>query len=247
MMTSLTTMRRRRAGDVAELERHAFVRIVLALQLGPRLPVANQILDEVHDTGSRKRRERDRPSPVLERLAGFRVQREEEEARRGDVDHAAAVDLVIRDAFAVGGAHRVLRSVGLRLDEVPEQLAARRIDRHDVTPRPGDAQELAADVARRGARGHRTDDVLRAEAPRLLERLEVRRCDLVERGIARAPGVAALVAPLAVGGSACRTPICAEGMARYAAPSRPSARTPPTTASECLFILVSLRNDVGDH
>ena len=143
--------RRRRAGDVAELERDARVRVVRLLGLQPGLPVRDEILQQVDRAGLREARDRNGPAPVRERLAGLGIERVQEERRRGDEDHAAAVDARVGDALAVVGAHRVLEPAGRRLLERPQRLAGGRVERHDGAPRARDGDQHAVDVDRQAA------------------------------------------------------------------------------------------------
>ena len=188
----------RGAGDVAEFERHAFVGVVLLLPANPRIPVADQVFSQVDDARSGEAGQANLTAPVWQRLAGVGVQRDEEEPRRCDEDDTLAVDLRVRHALSVGGAHRILRAIGLGLDPIPEQLAAGRIDRHHVPPRPGDAQQLPADVTWSGAGRHGADDVDGAEFPGLLQRFEIGRRDLIERRVSGMTDVTAQSPPLAV-------------------------------------------------
>ena len=188
---------RRRRGDVADLPRDADVGVVGPVHARPRAPVGNEVLHEVDGPGVAEAVEGHGAAPALEGQAGLGVEGVQEEARRGDEHHPAAVDLGVGDALPVALAHRVLVAVGVGLAEAPEQLAGRRVEGDHVAPVAGHGDELASDQRRRGPRRGGTE-ARRVPLPGDLELLEVRRIELVGRRVARVPGVAAEVGPPAV-------------------------------------------------
>ena len=102
---------------------------------------------------------------------------------------------VIGHALAVVRAHRVFVTRRGRLLERPQRLAGRRIQRHDRAARARRRDQHAVDVDRQAARVDLADldagrHVLAVPLPRDLQRVEVRRVDLVERRVA-GRGVAA--------------------------------------------------------
>ena len=79
----------------------------------------------------------------------------------------------------------------------PQRLAALGIDRVGVAPRRRDREQPAVGIERRRPVVLVLAVDRRVPAPLHLQRVEVRRVDLIERRVARAPGVSAPVAPLA--------------------------------------------------
>ncbi len=191
--------RRRRTGDVAELERHALVGVVLLLRPDPRIPVADQVLGQVDHARGAESRAGQPGGPSSG--SGLPVSASSATRKKpGVAMYTTPLPLISEYAtpFAVRGAHRVLRAVRLGLDPIPEQLAVRRIDRHHVAPRPGHAQQLASNVTWSGAGRHRADDVDWAELPGFLQSFEVRRRDLIERRVSGVADVTAEGPPLSV-------------------------------------------------
>ena len=186
----------RRVRDVADLHRDALVRVVLVAE----------VRQQVDDAGVGEALDRHRLAEAFKMLAGLRVERVQEEGGRDDVDDAAPVDLGVADALAVAGAHRLFPTPRVRLAVGPERLAGGRVDGRYGPPVAGDGVEDAVDVARRRARQvqRMRPEVVPPPDPRHLEVPEVVGVDLVERRVPRAPGVAALVAPFAVGIAARR-------------------------------------------
>ena len=64
-------------------------------------PAPHQIFQRVHDPGLRKSLYRHAPAESLQGQAGLGVERVEEEAGSGDVDHPAAVDLGVGDSLSI--------------------------------------------------------------------------------------------------------------------------------------------------
>ena len=100
-------------------------------------------------------------------------------------------------------ARRPFASLPLVVPPQPQRLAGRRVDRHDVA---GGAGRDVEDTVDRERRRLIVVDGLRPEvvglpAPGDLQVADVVRGDLIERGVPRAAGVAAVVAPLAIGGA----------------------------------------------
>ena len=182
---------RRRAGDVALLERHAHVRIVLVAQVG----------EQVHGPGLREALDVHRTAEAFDGLAGLGVQRVQEEGGRDHVDDVAPVHVGVGDALAVVLPHRVLPAEGLGLDPVPEHLAAGRVGGDHVALLPGDADQLAIDVD--GGRA-RVNVRIRGSVPDPLdfELVEVGGVDLGQLGVALAAGVAPDEGPVALGDDA---------------------------------------------
>ena len=180
--------RRRRCGDVAERQRQAVGRIVGLLGVDPRLPVGDQVLEHVDRARFREAAYRYRGAEPFDRLARLRIERVQEEPRRGHVDDATAVDPRVGHALAVVRAHRVRMTRRLGLLERPQGLAAHRIERDDRAARARRRQQHAVHVDRQRARVDVADfDARRhlaAPIPRHLQRVEVRRVDLVERCVA---------------------------------------------------------------
>ena len=114
-----------------------------------------EVGEHVHHAGLRKAVHRHLAAKARQRRAGFSVERDEEEARGGDIDHAAAVDFIVGDAFAVVGAHRVFPSAGVGQAVAPQGFAAGRVDGDDVAPVAGEGEQFAVDIARCGAPAHR--------------------------------------------------------------------------------------------
>ena len=180
--------RRRRGRDVAERERQALGRIVVLLRVDPRPPVGDQILQHVDRAGLREAAHRHRAAQAFERLAGLGIERVQEEARRRDEDHAAAVDARVGDALAVVRCASSTRGAASRAPGTsrascrspdrarPPCGAGRGREQHAVDV---DRQRARVDVAELDARRH-----LAAPFPRHLQRVEVRRVDLIERRVA---------------------------------------------------------------
>ena len=190
---------RRRRGDVADLARDADVGVVGPVHARPRAPVGDEVLHEVDGPGVAEAVQRHGAPPALQGQAGVGVESVQEEARRGDEHHPAAVDLGVGDALPVALAHRVLVAVGVGLAEAPQQLAGRRVEGDHVAPVAGHGDELAPDQGRRGPRRGGAE-AGRVPLPDDLELLEVRRIELIGRGVPGVPGVAAEVGPPAVFG-----------------------------------------------
>ena len=167
--------------------------------LQPRLPVLHQIGQHVDDAAGREAGHRHLRAPVLEVLARLGVDRVQEERRRGVEDHLAPADLGEGDALAVVVAHPAFPPRRVRLAVGPDRLAGAGVDRRHRAPLPGHGVEQAVDVERRGAeqRIRRRAEVVAAPGPGHFQRREVGGGDLVERRVARLPGVAADVVPLA--------------------------------------------------
>ena len=193
--------RRRRGGDHAELPGNAVVRIVGPVPGQPGIPVGHERRDEVEDPGRREGVERHRRTPVLERTPGLGVKRPEEEGGRGDVDHAAAVDLGVSHPLAEVRTRRAEIAHRLRFAEGPERLAGTGVDRHRLAPLPGDGVEHTVGEHRGGPRGVLDPgaEVVATPNPGHFEIGEVRGVDLGQAGVrAGVAGVAAQITPLPV-------------------------------------------------
>ena len=170
-------------------------------------------------------------APVLEVLAGLRVERVEEEGRRRVEDHGPSVDLAVGHAFPVVVAHAAVEPRGVGLAVGPQRLARGRVDGRDRTALAGDGVERPIDVERSGAEDvvHGGPEVVAPPHPCDLELLEVAGVDLIERQIPHVRRVAADVAPLALR----RAALLRDGRRQVAAAARRAhrhadPRLPPT-------------------
>ena len=138
---------------------------------------------------------------VLERLAGFRVEADELVAD-GDVEDALVALAVgpVADAAARQSARRPLRARAFLETMHPQQLAGGGVERHRIAMLAGGGIEHAVDHQRRGLQVEvRTRaEVVGAESPGDLQRLEIRGGDLVERRVAGGAQIAGPRPPLAI-------------------------------------------------
>ena len=180
---------RRGTGDVADRRRKPLVGVVVVAEVG----------EQVHDAGLRETGKVHRFPETLEVVAGEAVEGVEEERRADHIDDQAAVHHGVPHALAVTGAHGFFPPARRGFAVGPDRFAGRRIHGDHRPPVADDGVEQSADVTRRGL-GEETGlrpVVVAAPHPGDFEVLEVPRVHLVERRGARAPGVAALVPPLA--------------------------------------------------
>ena len=178
---------RRRARDVALLERDAFVRIVRV----------TEVLQQIDRPGFRKSLQWHRATEALERLTRMRVERVQEERRRDDVHDVASADVGVGHALAVILPHRVFPAEGGRLPERPERFTGAGVHRDDVPAIACDRDEHPVDVNRDRPREH-VAEALAVPLPRDFELVEVLRRDLIEPRVALVAGVAADRRPPAV-------------------------------------------------
>ena len=118
-------------------------------------------------------------------------------AWRDDDDALVRAVGPVREAAAGELARRLLPANAFVERILPERLARGRIDRERLAMRRGDGEETTVRVERRRAIVLVVAELARVPSPRDLERVEVRRVDLVGRRVARAPRVGAPVAPFA--------------------------------------------------
>ena len=167
-------------------------RAVPADLAGERIDRLIIVLLQVDDAVLPERRHRD---------AGPRIQRDQLVADRHQVNPLVLLAVgPIGDAAARHPTERVGTPFAFVQAVHPEKLARRRVDRDCVPP----AARCCVQDAVNHQRGRlvvevrRGAEVLRPEAPRHLQIVEVRSVDLIERRIARAAEVAAVGAPLAL-------------------------------------------------
>ena len=127
-----------------------------------------------------------------DRLAGFRVEREQERSSRR-VDHAVGID---RPALAEDVAFARAAADLLGHVERPQQMAVDRVDGVDAAARIGDVCRAVDDDRRRLIADAVDDPVL--EQPARRQRLHVARVDLVERRVAGAGQIQVVQNPVDV-------------------------------------------------
>ena len=186
--------RRGRRRDVADLERHPLIRVVLLVQALPRLPALDEVRHQVHRPRGRESRQRHRLAPVVERPPRLGVERVEEERGTDDVDDPATIDLGVGDALAVRLPHRVLVPPGHGFGEAPQEPSRGGVEGDDMPVLARDRHQLPVDVGRGGPRRARPE-ARSVPAPRDLEALEIGGIDLRRRRVAGVPGVAPVVGP----------------------------------------------------
>ncbi len=115
-------------------------------------------------------------------LTGLGVKRVQEKRRRDHVDDIAAIDLGVRNPFAVARPHRLFPPLGVRLAIGPERFSGRWIDRRYGAPISGHGVERAVDIARGRPRevARMRPKVISAPDPLKFEVFEVAGVNLIE-------------------------------------------------------------------
>ena len=138
-------------------------------------------------------------------------------ARRRDDDALARAVGPVRQPAPGELARRLLPADAFVHPPHPERLAVLGIERRSNATRGGDGEQAAVRVERRRAIVLVLTEGPGVPLPGDLQLAEVRRVDLIERRVARAPGVGAPVAPLArhVAAHERRRPVGARLVARH--------------------------------
>ena len=150
------------------------------------------VLLQVHDAAG---------SEAAHQGAGLRIQRNHPIAGRDVQDAFLAAVGPVRQPAAGELARRRLGAFAFHFAVHPLELAGRRIQRHDRAPRAAGGIQHAFHHQRRGLKleFRQRTEMIGLESPGDFELVEVIGVDLIERRVARAPQIAAVGSPLAVG------------------------------------------------